>query len=107
MLYECKNAKTLWDKLVDEFQRKEGIQIKHSIKTIIFGKQTKNPSVKFFNLLALYTKYYIYRTRLKNEKLAWNALKNFIAYKISIDLCNIKIKDNQIFYNRYQKWSET
>lgn len=84
-VYDCISVQSFWDDIIQWFGEIEGIKIEKNWKSCVFGIATKKKDIQRWNVVALYARYYIYITSIKELQMNKEAGKMYILARIKID----------------------
>ena len=87
LLVECEFVKVFWEhfqkNIIDKCQHVHNMNIDKEI--ILFGVKNNFVSDNVMDLLILYAKFFIYKSKLSNTIPTFPAFENFVKYRYNID----------------------
>ena len=103
MLYDCAKVRDLWNTVERWIHNTMNIDITFTRDQIILG--SLNKSHKVLNWLVINIKYYIFKTKLKKQRLNIFAIQNLIKEKLEIEQYILsKNLKNDIFEKDWAPW---
>lgn len=85
LFWECDEIKRIWQMLIEWIQNKINKTIQLNLTSILFGNSENLQTSYPLNFIILHTKYSIYCSSRKNDKITLNEIKNFLLYRFNIE----------------------